>query len=94
MDNNEINERITLQLERIGAEVKRAMSLHPSNNSRHHAYAVILEELDEFWDDVKLNPSKMDDITKRIWLHDMQKELLHVAATCIRATIDCEMMGG
>ena len=37
----------------IQAEIERARAKFPAFHSQHEAYAVILEELDEFWDEVK-----------------------------------------
>ncbi len=39
---------IVLMLEQIASEVLRAQAKHKPLNSAHEAYAVILEELDEF----------------------------------------------
>jgi len=63
-------------------------------NSPHEAYAVILEEVDEFWEDVKINPKKLDGHEQAKRKAHMQMELLQIAAMCIRATIDCDLMGG
>jgi hypothetical protein len=40
-------------IEDILKEEKRAVNLYGPFNSLHEAYAVILEEMDEFWDYVK-----------------------------------------
>jgi hypothetical protein len=56
-------------------EVKRAVGKHPLFNSAHEGYAVLLEEVDELWDEVK----KRD--------HDpvaMRTEATHVAAMALR----------
>ena len=40
-------------------EIIRAKSIHKKDfNSTHEAYAVILEEMDELWEEVKKNPKK------------------------------------
>ncbi|MBK7330566.1 MAG: hypothetical protein IPI85_16265 [Dehalococcoidia bacterium] len=39
----------------VQAELQRAESKFPGFNSPHEGYAVILEELDELWDEVKAN---------------------------------------
>lgn len=62
-------------------------------NSLHEAYAVIMEEVEEFWDEVKINPKKLSEEGKKRRIDHMQKELLQIAAMCIRATIDCDLMG-
>jgi len=61
----------------ISAEFQRAKK-YPPFNSTHEAYAVIKEELDEFWDEVK--KSKDAKLTP-----EMGKELIQVAAMCIKA---------
>lgn len=50
--------------------------------SPHEAYAIIQEELDEFWDEVKTQkPSK----------RRMRAELIHVAVTAVRAIRDLNL---
>lgn len=86
--------KVNLQIDRIRGELGRAMKLHAPMNSPHEAYAVILEEIEEFWDDVKINPKKLDEHEKAKRIAHMQMELLQIAAMCIRTTIDCNLMGG
>jgi hypothetical protein len=45
--------RLDAALAEIRAEVIRARSLHKPFNSPHEAYAILQEEVDEYWDDVK-----------------------------------------
>lgn len=59
----------------------RARAKHANMNSAHEAYAVILEELDEFWDIVKSQDW-------RATRADAAKELVHVAAMAQRAYED------
>ena len=66
----------------IYAEVHRAMKLWPSMNSRHEAYAVILKELEGFWDECR---RKEPDPEK------MAVELRQVAAMCVRTIVDLEL---
>jgi NTP pyrophosphatase (non-canonical NTP hydrolase) len=41
-------------LQNIQQEVLRAKSIHPKDfNSAHEGYSVILEEIDELWEEVK-----------------------------------------
>jgi len=75
----------------VAGEVVRAMEMHAGMSSRHEAYAVILEELDEFWDEVKLNPSKMSPPDRCKWEARMKKELRQVAAMAIRAIVDLKL---
>ena len=64
-------------LDAISNEVNRAMGKYPSFNSNHEGYAVILEELDELWaeikqsKDVRANPK-------------MKAECIQIAAMAIR----------
>lgn len=63
-------------------EVTRAQSLWPRPFScAHEGWAVILEELDELWDEVKLNQKKRD-------LDQMRKEAVQVAAMAIRFIVE------
>jgi hypothetical protein len=64
-------------LNEVKEELRRARSKFPSFKSQHEGYAVILEELDELWDDVKQN--------KR--LH-ARKEAIQVAAMALRFILD------
>jgi hypothetical protein len=60
------------------------MSKHASLHSHHEAYAVILEEVDEYWAEVKRWPRSHDPV-------EMKKELLHVASMALRAIIDLDL---
>lgn len=60
-------------------ELHKAYEKHEDYNSPHEAYAVILEELDEYWTHVKGNTGKSAGA---------REELLQVAATALRAVID------
>lgn len=68
-------------LEEIGEEVQRAESLHAPLNSHHEAYAVILEELDEYWEQVRLKREDRDPAA-------MRKELIQTGAMCVRAILN------
>jgi hypothetical protein len=63
-------------------ELQRAVAKHPrSFNSSHEGYAVILEELDELWDEVK---RQSDD---RSYAR-MRKEAVQVGAMALRFILD------
>jgi hypothetical protein len=62
----------------VRAEVERAARKHPAFNSHHEGYAVLLEEVDELWDDVKA-----DDHDHAI------EEAIQVAAMAVRFITDC-----
>ena len=65
----------------VAMEVDRAERLHAPLNSHHEAYAVILEELDEYWDEVKKKTEARD-------AEAMRTELIQTAAMCVRAILN------
>ena len=66
------------------AEVLRATAAYKPLNSPHEASAVIREEFEEFWDEVKdYNLRKGRDTRPR-----MREELIQLAAMAIRAITD------
>ena len=60
----------------IQAEIERARAKFPAFHSQHEAYAVILEELDEFWEKVRRD-------------EDGRSELIQVAAMAVAAFREC-----
>lgn len=73
-------DRIDL-FDEIDREVGRAESLHAPINSLHEGYAVILEELDEFWEQVRLKARDRDPVAVRT-------ELIQTAAMCVRTIVN------
>ena len=67
--------------EEMKAELAWAESQFPAYHSYHEAYAVIAEELDEFWDIVREKDTERDPVQAR-------KELVQVAVTAWRAARD------
>lgn len=65
-------------------ELCRAQATHARLNSAHEAYAVILEEVQEFWQEV-MKKRQLRDLTA------MRKELIQIAAMAGRAAIDLEL---
>jgi NTP pyrophosphatase (non-canonical NTP hydrolase) len=60
------------------AEVRRAKTMFPANFvNQHEAYAVILEEVDELWDEIKKNQRNYDLAAQR-------KEAIQAAAMLFR----------
>lgn len=57
----------------VSKELKSARSKHGNMKSIHEGYAVILEELDEVWDEVKKKSSERD-------MENLLKEIIQVAA--------------
>lgn len=78
-------------LEDVRQEIMTATQAHGAMQSQHEAYAIILEELDEFWEEVKVNPMKLYPDAKDRRLIHMRKELIQIAAMGIRAVIDLNL---
>lgn len=62
-------------LQSVADEVKSSTIKHGDLNSPHEAYAVLQEEVDEFWDLVKAQDHDYEH---------MQRELKQVAAMCLK----------
>ncbi len=74
-----INARACAILETIRLELLVAGRKHGPMHSAHEAYAIILEELDEAWEEIK---AKKPDKRR------LEEELMQVAAMAVRAIID------
>lgn len=72
---------VAAALKAIGQEVMRARSKFAAFNSAHEGYAVILEELDELWEEVKLKRTMRD-------VERMRSETVQVAAMAVRFLTD------
>lgn len=69
----------TMALHQVETELVRAVSKFPAMQSAHEGWAVIKEELDELWDEVKKKePSRSN----------MAHEATQVAAMAIRFLMD------
>lgn len=66
----------------VALEVTRVSKKHGPYRSAHEGYAVIQEELDELWDEVKRRTEARSSIA-------MRKEATHVAATAVRFLMSC-----
>ena len=79
-------------LANIGYEVtrehSRARSIHGPMHSLHEGYAVLKEEVDEFWDLVKMNRTKMSDLELTVHMSKIREELLQVSAMAQRLIMD------
>jgi hypothetical protein len=62
------------------------MRLHGPLASAHEAYAVLVEEMDEFWDEVKKRSENRDKLA-------MRTELIQIAAMACRAIHDLGLPG-
>lgn len=69
-------------------ELERATKLHGAMHGGHEGYAVILEELDELWDEIKKNPKKMDAVERGFWERKRREEAIQVAAMALRFVVD------
>ena len=67
--------------EKTRAELTTALTNFPPMNSAHEGYAVLLEEVDELWDQVKINQKKRD-------ISKMKSEAIQVAAMAIRFALE------
>lgn len=66
-------------LHAIHVEYLKATDKFPSFNSCHEGYAVILEELDELWEEIKRNPKDREAI---------RSEAIQVGAMALRFLVD------
>jgi hypothetical protein len=88
------SEKLTIMhtaLNDINNEVTRAVKLHGPLSNLHEAHSVILEEFDEFWDQVKVNPKKLDLDGQIKRSANMKEELVQIAAMCVRTLMDVEI---
>lgn len=63
----------------IIGEYERAVSLFPPFRSEHEGYAIIYEEMDELWEEIK---------KKRKTKHQIKKQAIQVATMAVRFLID------
>lgn len=68
-------------LTEVAFELEQATKTHGPLNSAHEAYAVMLEEVEEFWAEVKLKRNLRSK-------DRMRNELVQVAAMALRTIID------
>jgi hypothetical protein len=68
---------ITAVLNELNVETQ----LHGPFHSAHEGYAVIKEELDELWDEIKLKRSERNPV-------NLREEAVQVAAMAIRFLVD------
>ncbi len=72
-------------LQAVDQEIARAKAKHPGNfHNAHEAYAVLLEEVDELWDEVKKNPKNMNLLVRQEWMQKKYTEAIQVAAMAVR----------
>lgn len=69
-------------IQKILNELDQANSAYPGFHSLHEGYAVLLEEVDELWDFVKMKQKKRD-------YKLIEKECIQIASMAIRIIQDC-----
>jgi hypothetical protein len=73
--------KIEAALDAVVNEYYSATEHHGPFNSAHEGYSVILEELDELWDEIKLKRSERNPV-------NLREEAVQVAAMAIRFLVD------
>lgn len=68
-------------LEDVSCEFVSALYKYPSFNSAHEGYAVLKEEVDELWEQVKVKQGKRD-------VNEMRQEAIQIAAMAVRFIFD------
>lgn len=77
--NETIKRQISAAFIEVNNELENAMKIFKTFPSRHHGWAVLREEVDELWDEIK----------KREWSYEkMRNEAKQVAAMAIRFMVD------
>lgn len=71
--------KIKLIANEVIAELERATEKFGSFKSSHEGYCVLLEEVDELWDEVKANRGRTADA---------RSEAIQIAAMAIRYVLD------
>lgn len=69
------------ELRDVSEELDKALRKHPKFASAHEGWAVIREEVDELWDEVKVRQAKR----RR---DKMRKEAIQVAAMALRFALE------
>jgi len=80
----QLNDTELLALSSVLTEYINATRNFGSFNSAHEGYAVLMEEVDELWDEVKVNQTKRDT-------SKMKKEAIQVTAMGMRFLVDIAM---
>jgi hypothetical protein len=73
--------KLETALNAVAIEYGNATSQHGPFNSAHEGYAVIKEELDELWNEIKLKRSERNPV-------NLREEAVQVAAMAIRFLVD------
>jgi len=78
-----ILKKLNAILSEVHVEASEARMKFHSYHSMHEGYAVLLEEMDELWEEIK-NPQEARD------LHKIRKELVQVASVAVLFLYDFE----
>lgn len=70
-----------LTIDEMEVELRDALASYPSMASYHEGYAIILEELDELWDEIRMKPLYRNQ-------DKLRREAIQVAAMAIRFVLD------
>jgi len=79
------DQRVDRFLERVRTELQKATHTYGKFHSLHEAYAVILEEVDELWQEVRDNHKYRD-------YANVRNELVQIAAMCVRTALDMNVI--
>jgi hypothetical protein len=89
------NEETKKLIEEVMYELVNARSKFPSFNSYHEGYAVLLEEVDELWDEVKKKqkPANYLELPHEMRMkfqndNKIRAEAIQVAAMALRIIVD------
>jgi hypothetical protein len=80
-DENDENDGIAEVMTAVEKELRRAVDLHGGMRSCHEGYAVILEEVDELWEHIRLK----SNLRKK---SEMRLEAIQIAAMAARFVVD------
>jgi hypothetical protein len=72
-------------IEDILIEFSKATSNYGEFHSPHEGYSIILEELEELWEEIKKSPKNRD-------YKNMRKEAIQLTAMSLRFIYDMDMM--
>jgi hypothetical protein len=73
--------KVEKALDEVDEELAEATENYPPMRNYHEGYAVILEELDELWDEIKKRPTERD-------AKSLRNEARQVAAMALRFMVD------
>jgi len=72
---------VNLAINEVVDEFESATEKYGPFNSAHEGYAILLEEVDELWDEIKKRPSERS-------VEAMRAEAVQVAAMALRFIVD------